>query len=139
MRVVLDTNILVAGLMSLTSPPAQILNAVRTGQVVAVMSAVTLEELQDVLQRPAVRRYFHHAAIRPEAFLADLRLHADVIRPVSTNTPIRDERDRPFLDLLATNPQPHYFVTGDQDFEASHYSDVPVISAADFVGLLRHR
>lgn len=103
-RVVLDTNILVAGLMSLTSPPAQILNAVRTGQVVAVMSAVTLEELQDVLQRPAVRRYFHHTAITPEAFLADLRLHADVIRPVSTNTPIRDERDRPFLDLLATNP-----------------------------------
>jgi hypothetical protein len=129
--------------MSLTSPPAQILNAVRTGQVVAVMSEVTLAELQDVLQRPAIRRYFHHAAITPEAFLADLRLHADVMRPVSTNTPIRtpirDERDRPFLDLLATDPQPHYFVTGDQDFEAPHYSGVPVISAADFVRLLRHR
>jgi len=64
-RVVLDTNIIVSGLMSLTNPPAQILNAVRTGQVVAVMSAATLAELEDVLQRPAVRRYFRHAAVTP--------------------------------------------------------------------------
>lgn len=125
--------------MSLTNPPAQILNAVRTGQVVAVMSTATLAELEDVLQRPTVRRYLRHAAITPKAFLADLRLHADLMSPVPTSTPIRDERDRPFLDLLATEPSPHYFVTGDQDFEASHYSGVPVISAVAFARILTRR
>jgi putative PIN family toxin of toxin-antitoxin system len=45
-RVVLDTNIIVSGLMSVTSPPAQILNAVRVGQVVAVMSEATFAELE---------------------------------------------------------------------------------------------
>jgi hypothetical protein len=108
-RVVLDTNILVSGLMSLTSPPARILDAVRTGQIVAVT---------------------------PEAFLADLRLHADLTIPVPTDIPIRDERDRPFLDLLTTIPSPHYFVTGYRDFDATHYSRVPVISATEFAGLL---
>jgi putative PIN family toxin of toxin-antitoxin system len=57
-RVVLDTNIIVSGLMSVTSPPAQILNAIRVGQVVAVMSEATFAELAHVLHRPAVQRYF---------------------------------------------------------------------------------
>jgi uncharacterized protein len=136
-RVVLDTNIFISGLMSLTSPPARILDAVRTGQVVAVMSEVTFAELDHVLARPAVRRYFRHAAISPAALLVKLRLHADLRIPVPTATPIRDERDRPFLDLLATLPPPRYFVTGDQDFDATHYSGVAVISAVAFARLLR--
>lgn len=139
MRVVLDSNILVSGLMSVSSPPAQILNALRAGQIVAVMSEATLTELEHVLSRPAVRRYFSHSAITPEAFLADLRLHADLMIPVPTTTVIRDEQDRPFLDLLATIPSPQFFVTGDKDFEAAHYSGVPVISAAEFARLLTRR
>lgn len=125
--------------MSLTSPPARILDAVRTGQIVAVMSDATLTELEQVLQRPAVRRYFTHSTITPNAVLADLRLHADLMSPDPTTTPIRDERDRPFLDLLATIPSPQYFVTGDKDFDATHYTGLPVISAAEFARLLRHR
>jgi putative PIN family toxin of toxin-antitoxin system len=138
-RVVLDTNIIVSGLMSMTSPPAQILNAVRGGQVVAVMSEATLAELEDVLQRQAVQRYFIHTTITPAAFLADLRLQADLVIPVPSTAPIRDERDRVFLDLLTTEPPPQYFVTGDKDFEASRYSGVPVISAAECVRLLTRR
>jgi putative PIN family toxin of toxin-antitoxin system len=138
-RVVLDTNIIVSWLMSMTSPPAQILNAVRVGQVVAVMSEATFAELEHVLHRPAVQRYFTHATITPATFLADLRVQADLVIPVPSTAPIRDARDRVFLDLLTTESPPQYFVTGDQDFEASHYSDVPVISAAKFVRLLTHR
>ena len=81
MRVVLDTNVLVSGLMSVTSPPARILNALRTGQIVAVMSEVTLAELGEVLRRPAVQRYFVHAVITPDALLADLRVQADLVMP----------------------------------------------------------
>ena len=68
MRVVLDTNIIVSGLMSVTSPPAQILDAVRVGQVVAVMSKATLAELEHVLSRPAIQRYFTHMTITPQRF-----------------------------------------------------------------------
>jgi len=125
--------------MSITSPPAQILNAVRVGQVVAVMSDATFAELEDVLHRPDVQRYFTHATITPAAFLGDLRVQADVVIPIPSTAPIRDARDRVFLDVLTTESPPQYFVTGDKDFEASHYSGVPVISAAKFVRLLTSR
>jgi uncharacterized protein len=138
-RVVLDTNIIVSGLMSVTSPPAQILNAVRVGQVVAVMSEATFAELEHVLHRPAVQRYFTHTTITPAAFLANLRVQADLVIPIPSTVPIRDARDRVFLDLLTTEPPPQYFVTGDKDFEASQYSGVPVISAVAFARLLSRR
>jgi len=136
-RVVLDTNILVSGLMSFTSPPALILNAIRTGQIVAVMSAATLAELEAILRRPVLQRYFTHTGLTPAEWLADFRIQADLVVPVTSTAPIRDERDRVFLDLLATSPQPRYFVTGDKDFEAPEYSGVPVISAAAFVRILK--
>lgn len=125
--------------MSLTSPPALILNAVRVGQVVAVMSEATFAELEHVLHRPSVQRYFTYTTISPETFLADLRVQADLVIPIPSTAPIRDARDRVFLDLLTTEPSPQYFVTGDQDFEAAHYSGVPVISATKFARLLTHR
>jgi len=86
-RVVLDTNILVSGLMSRTSAPAFILNAIRSGQIVAVMSEATLAELIAVLRRPALQRYFMHAAIAPMKWLAELRVQADLV--VRRQAPLR--------------------------------------------------
>jgi len=137
-RIVVDTNILVSGLISVTGPPALILNALRSGRLVAVMSEATLAELHAVLHRPALRLYFTRAGVTPTAFMKEIRTQADLIIPTASTIAIRDEQDCPFLDLLATNPQPQYFVTGDADFEAGEYHGVPVISAAAFVKLLRH-
>lgn len=137
MRVVLDTNILISGLITQTGPPAQILNALRDDRIVAVMSEATLAELAAVLRRPSLQRYLTRSRITPTRFLDDLLNQVDLVTPVVSDLPIRDERDRLFLNLMATHPPPRYFVTGDQDFEASHYSGVPVISAAEFVRLLK--
>jgi hypothetical protein len=70
-------------------------------------------------------------------FLADLRLQADLVIPVASKAAIRDQHDRTFLELLATDPPPQYFVTGDRDFDEPQYSGVPVISAAAFAELLQ--
>ncbi|MEK7223500.1 MAG: putative toxin-antitoxin system toxin component, PIN family [Pseudomonadota bacterium] len=52
MRVIIDTNVLVSGLISRSGPPAQIINAVLRGEIVPVMSDVTFAELEEVLHRP---------------------------------------------------------------------------------------
>ena len=137
MRVVLDTNILVSGLITSTGPPAQILNALRDGRLVAVMSEATLAELAVVLRRASLKRYFTRSRITPTRFLDDLRRQVDLVTPVVSDLPIRDERDRIFLNLMATHPPPQYFVTGDQDFDATHYSGVPVVSAVIFLDVLK--
>lgn len=139
MRVVLDTNIFVSGLLSAVGPPARIVRAVLQRRLIPIMSPATFAELNTVVHRPKLQQAFARAGVNLTIFLATVRAEAQFVAPHPTNTQLRDERDRPFLDLMATEPPPQYFVTGDKDFEASHYSGVPVISAAAFARLLSRR
>jgi putative PIN family toxin of toxin-antitoxin system len=50
-RVVLDTNIIISGILSATDASRAILDLVRHGQIEIVTSPVLLEELEDVLTR----------------------------------------------------------------------------------------
>lgn len=139
MRVILDTNILVSGLLSAVGPPARIVQAVLQRRIVPIMSTATFAELDTVLRRPKLKPAFVGAGINLENLLTAVHAQAQFVDPVPTTIPIRDECDRPFLDLMATDPAPQYFVTGDRDFEAPHYSGVPIISAAEFAHLLTSR
>lgn len=133
MRVIIDTNILVSGIISESGTPAKIVDAMLQGQIIPVMSTVTFQELEDVLSKPRLQRYFKRSGISTHEFLANLEKVAEFIQPTPTNAVIRDEKDRPFIELAATVPSPEYIITGDKDFEQANYSGVPVISASLFV------
>ncbi|MCB2263676.1 MAG: putative toxin-antitoxin system toxin component, PIN family [Candidatus Thiosymbion ectosymbiont of Robbea hypermnestra] len=55
MRLVLDTNVLVSGFLSDTSPPARLLNGVRDQTVTPVISSPVVAEYRVVLSRPVLR------------------------------------------------------------------------------------
>lgn len=133
MRVIVDTNIIVSGLISPTGPPGNIVDALLQGFLVPVMSQATLAELEAVLMRPRLRTLFERAGVEAMEFLAEFRELADIIEPDPTDIPVRDENDRMFLELAATLPPVEFLITGDRDFERKQYAGVPVISAALFV------
>ena len=139
MRVVLDTNVLVSGLLSAVGPPARIVQALLQRRIIPIMSAATFAELEAVVRRPKLQPAFARAGVNLEDFLTTVHAQAQFVDPVSTKLPIRDEHDRPFLDVMPTPPKPQSLVTGDRDFEFSDYSGVPVLSAAEFARLLTHR
>ena len=133
MRVIVDTNIIVSGLISPTCPPGKIVDALLQGFLVPVMSPATLAEFEAVLMRPRLRTLFERAGIEATEFLTEFRELAEIIEPEPADIPVRDENDRIFLELATTRPPVEYLITGDRDFERRHYADVPVISAALFV------
>lgn len=136
MRVVLDTNVLVSGLLSAQGSPGRIVDAVMAGRIVPVMSMATLAELEDVLHRPRLQIYFRRADVTPFQFLTTLHALADFVSPKASKQTIRDAKDRPFIELCATRPKPEFIVTGDRDFEQARYHGVKVIGAAEFAKLL---
>ena len=136
MRVIIDTNILVSGLISEYGAPAKIVDAVLEGQIIPVMSAETLQELEDVLSRPRLQVYFKRAGVSTLEFLEHLKKIAEFIQPPRTEVFIRDAKDRVFIELAAMFPPPEYLITGDKDFEQDRYHGVPVISASFFVQTL---
>lgn len=133
MRVIVDTNIIVSGLISPTGPPGKIIEALLQGFLVPVMSQATLAELEAVLMRPRLRTLFERAGVEVMDFLAEFRELAEIVEPDLTDIPVRDENDRIFLELAAARPPVDFLITGDRDFERRHYADVPVISPTLFV------
>ncbi len=133
MRVIVDTNIIVSGLISPTGPPGKIVDALLQGFLVPVMSPATLAELEAVLMRPRLRTLFERVGIEATELLTEFRELAEIIEPNPTDIPVRDENDRIFLALAATRPPVEFLITGDRDFEQGHYADVPVISPSLFV------
>lgn len=102
MRVILDTNVLVSGLLSAVGPPARIVQALLRRRIIPIMSAATFAELEAVVHRPKLQPAFARAGVNLEDFLTTVHAQAQFVDPVSTKLPIRDEHDRPFLDIMAT-------------------------------------
>ena len=98
MRIVLDTNVLVAGLLSATGPPAWIVEAVLAGELELALDMAIREEYEEVLRRPEFRFGAGHvedllAAIDQFAFLAT------AVPPCPE--PLPDPDDEPFLAVAA--------------------------------------
>ena len=132
MRVVVDTNVLVSGLISRSGPPAQIVDAVIRGEIIPVMSEATFAELEEVLHRSRLQPFFRNSQVTPFQLLTVLKAVAVFSKPRYSRARIRDPADRPFLELANSHPVPDFIVTGDKDFEQDHYHGVPVISASLF-------
>jgi putative PIN family toxin of toxin-antitoxin system len=138
-RVVVDTNVFVSGLINPQGAPGAIVDAVIEGRITPVFSSETLAELQDVLARPRLQRFLTRAAIRPEALLARLALIAELVTPGTVAEHIRDPKDAPFVALATTRPAPDLIVTGDSDFERDRYGCVPVVSASMLAAVLANQ
>ena len=136
MRVIVDTNIWVSGLISDRGAPARVVDAVLKGDIVPVMSEATFAELEDVLHRPPLQVYFRRAAVTPFQLLTELRQLALFVKPRAVKSAIRDKKDQPFLELAAGRPAAEFIITGDRDFQEEQYQGVPVITASLFVAVV---
>lgn len=131
-RVVLDTNVLVSGLISPGSTPGQAFRkAIDTAHVLA--SDATLMELARVLARPKFDRYIS-VADRQELlrFLVRLAVSVPIVYPVRV---CRDPKDDILLEL-AVNGRANHLVTGDLDLLAlSKIQSTPILTHAAYLAL----
>ncbi|MCI0564768.1 MAG: putative toxin-antitoxin system toxin component, PIN family [Nitrososphaera sp.] len=127
---VFDTNTLVSALLFEHSKPGQALRrALRLGHV--LLSAATLEELAEVLQREKFERYVTTA--EREEFLAAFVERALFIEPTDEVRACRDAKDDKFLEL-AVSGKAAYIISGDDDLLVLHpFRDIAIMTAAEFL------
>lgn len=115
MRVVLDTNVVVSGVIKEESPPGQILRRLfQARQFISVTSLEILAEIREVLQRPKVRRYHGWTDEEIDAFVTFLYAESDVTEGKLTVNVARDPQDNKFL-ACASECNADYLVSGDDD------------------------
>ncbi len=133
MKIVLDTNVLVAGLLSPFGPCAQIVGVVSSGKLTLCLDARLLSEYDEVLHRPKFR--FRTDKI---AALLDYVEHTGIITasaPLPTALP--DPNDQPFLEVAVAG-QAACLVTGNHaHFRAKHCQGMTVFSPSAFLAFYR--
>jgi putative PIN family toxin of toxin-antitoxin system len=135
-RVVLDTNVLLAGLFW-HGPPHALLEKVRSGELTMLCSPELLNELAEVLARPKFRSILARSKSSREDLVAEVRELGEVITP----PPLPDSecRDRDDNHVLALAMAGHcdWIITGDEDLLVLlHYHQTAIVTPANALELL---
>jgi uncharacterized protein len=132
-RVVLDTNVVVSGVLSTAGPPAWILDAVLTGDLELALDAAIRLEYEDVLRR----REFGLSLARVQELLAAFdRFGLFVAAAPPLDVALPDADDEPFLAVAAAVDAT--LVTGNlRHFPPARRCGVAVLSPREFVDSLR--
>lgn len=129
MNIVLDTNVLVAGLLSPFGSPAKVLQLLLTGKLSLCYDARVLAEYREVLSRPkfgfegeltnAVLNYIEHTGVLTAA------------TPWPLELPGTD--DAVFLEVAAAG-RADYFVTGNvRHFPSRRRRGIKVVTPVQFI------
>lgn len=133
MRIVLDTNVLVSGLLSPFGPPGEIVRMVSSGAIVLCLDARIFSEYDEVLARD--RFGFDPDAVA--ALLDYIDFCAEVVAAQPLVERLPDPDDEPFLEVaLACGAD--CLVTGNLvHFPPDARAGATVLTPAEFVKMLR--
>lgn len=116
LRLVLDTNVLLAGLVSEASASQKVVDSLQRRQAIPLLSSPVLAEYRAVLLHPAIVAKFPNlTSRRVDLALRRLRYVGDEYRPVRARFEFpRDPRDAMFVELAIAGAATH-LVTMDPD------------------------
>ena len=130
MRAVIDTNVLIAGLLW-HGPPHALLTLVRDGVVGLVSSPALLVELTHVLGRPKFDVVLQRSNTSRDRLLAEVRQLAEVIDPPPLLQPVCRDPDDDKALALALAARVELIVSGDNDLLAlQQFEGLPIVSPA---------
>jgi len=127
-RVVLDTNVIVSGLLAADSLPAAILDLALQGKVKVALSHPVLAELDRVLRRPR----FGFEPRKIGSFLALFKSRSKLVSPKKTlNICQDDSSDNRFLECAET-AKAEFLITGNKSHFPLRYRNTVVVAPREF-------
>lgn len=135
MKIVLDTNVLVSGLLTPFGTCGKIVRMLASDEIVLCVDARILLEYDDLLHRPKFSIDPLKAALVMEHIQTSSQIHATL--PLDIALP--DEDDNPFLEVaLSSNAE--CLVTGNlKHFPGRCRAGMPVLSPKQFLDVFRQR
>lgn len=139
MRIVVDTNLLVSGVISAGGLPRQLLDAAKAGEFELCTSEVLLAELLDVLSRSKFAARLAQAGLTPEGIVGELRRLAVVIpTPVAPPRVVPTDPDDDHVIAAAIAGSADLIASGDKRdlLPMGAYAGIPIVTARDALGRL---
>lgn len=136
MRIVIDTNILLSGLLW-QGTPHTLLNQVRTGTVELVMSQTLLEEFAAVITRQKFAAILQRTTQTPERILNELQALAEVVVAPALPQPVCRDSDDDAVLACALAAHADLIVSGDADLLVlKQFQNMRIVTAAQAVKII---
>jgi putative PIN family toxin of toxin-antitoxin system len=130
LRLVIDTNILISGLMAVNSLPQQVFDYA-TSQAILLISNEVQSEIENVISRPKLQKYI--TLEQRNKFLTELSQQVERVTINQQIRACRDPKDDKFLELAVCG-EANYIITGDADLLDLHpFQNISILKAASFL------
>jgi len=134
MRVILDTNVLLSGLLTSGGPSERLLDAWEKRQFTLVGCDALVEEVRDVAGRAFFKERLRSSAA--ELLIAAISDASLFCRELQMGPIAPDPKDS-FLLALAEWSEAEFLVTGDKELQAlGHHKLTRIVNPATMVGIL---
>ncbi|GIU93189.1 MAG: PIN domain-containing protein [Acidimicrobiia bacterium] len=134
LRVVVDPGVLVSARLSGRGAPAELVRCWLAGQIDIIVSPFLLDELDEVLHRPALARWV--TAEEADAYIELLRTHAIVVDDPPAEVGHTPDPDDDYLVTLARTVRANVLVSGDADLVDLEDPVPPVLTPRQLIDLL---
>ncbi len=133
-RAVLDTNVIVSGIIKGGSPPGRILALLFKGRFTSVTSGPLMTtEVSRVLDYPKIRNKYHVSPQVSENILVSLALLSEIVPTPAIPRMSRDPKDDHLL-ACAAHGRANFIVTGDKDLLVlEEFQGIPVVTPESFL------
>jgi putative PIN family toxin of toxin-antitoxin system len=129
MRAVLDTNVLLSGLLW-HGAPHTLLEHARSGTLILISSPALLAELTGIIRRPKFNAILARSNTSIDEIVSELRKLAEVVLAPPLAQPVCRDPDDDTVLALAVATQADLLVSGDQDLlSLRHYGESGVPEA----------
>lgn len=138
MRIVLDTNLLVSGIISPNGAPRQLLEGVKAGRFTLCTSEALLAELLEVLRRDKFADRLSAAGITPENLVDDLRRLAFVVSPAHIPRVVATDPDDDQVIAAAITAEADLVASGDRRdlLPMGSFANIPIVTAREAIDRL---
>ena len=129
-RIILDTNVLISGLLLSASTSQQVFDRV-TATETLLISEATFTEIYQTFIRKKFNKYL--SLEKRLQFIASLRNKAEIVNITSYVSICRDPKDNKILEL-AVSGQANFIITGDKDLLVLNpFQGIEIITVNEFL------
>ncbi|MBI3148651.1 MAG: putative toxin-antitoxin system toxin component, PIN family [Betaproteobacteria bacterium] len=130
MRIVIDTNVLLSGLLWHGTPHA-LFDQVRAGMVELVMSPALMDEIERAIRYPKFAAILARTTRTPERILTELQALAEMVTAAPLPQPVCRDPDDDAVLACALAAHANWIVSGDDDLLAlKAFQSIPIVTAA---------
>jgi putative PIN family toxin of toxin-antitoxin system len=134
-KVVVDTNVLVAGLLSPFGPPGEIVRMIASGTLRLCFDARILTEYGQVLARSK----FQFNSEQTQALLEQIKMEGLSVAGDPLPAPLPDLSDEPFLEAALAGDAECLITGNTRHFPSARRQGVVVLSPSEFLNQYRKR